>query len=124
VEERHKWLRKIALDHLDSPRDFWKKMDALPTLRTEVPPAARKALEQSRTGRIGSIPNTRGVSHASTRKREVDVNLRDYFHRLVVQQSRLIAPLLYRFERRWRQQRMSAHYLQVPDSAIPPDDRR
>jgi uncharacterized protein (DUF2252 family) len=46
LEERHKWLRGIALDHLDSPRDFWKKMDALPTLRTEVPAAARKALEQ------------------------------------------------------------------------------
>jgi uncharacterized protein (DUF2252 family) len=35
----------MALDNLDSPRDFWKKMDALPTLRTEVPAAARKALE-------------------------------------------------------------------------------
>jgi hypothetical protein len=45
LEERHKWLRSIALDHLDSPRDFWEKMDALPTLRTDVPAAARKALE-------------------------------------------------------------------------------
>jgi hypothetical protein len=39
-------MRKIALDHLDSPPEFWKKMDALPTLRTEPPAAARKALEQ------------------------------------------------------------------------------
>ena len=46
LEERHKWLRRIALHHLDSPRDFWKNMDALPTVRTEIPAAARKALEQ------------------------------------------------------------------------------
>jgi Uncharacterized protein conserved in bacteria (DUF2252) len=46
LEERHKWLRKIALDHLDLPHSFWKKIDALPTLRTEAPAAARKALEQ------------------------------------------------------------------------------
>jgi hypothetical protein len=30
LEEKHKWLRKIALDCLDIPADFWKKMDALP----------------------------------------------------------------------------------------------
>ena len=30
LEEHHKWLRKIALDCLDIPADFWKKMDALP----------------------------------------------------------------------------------------------
>jgi hypothetical protein len=46
LEERNKWLRAIALDHLDSPRDFWKKIDALPTLRTETPAAARRALDQ------------------------------------------------------------------------------
>ena len=40
------------------------------------------------------------VTYPSTRKREVDVNLRDHLHRLVVQQCRLIAPLLHCFERR------------------------
>ena len=30
LEEKHKWLRKIALDCLDIPADFWKKMDACP----------------------------------------------------------------------------------------------
>lgn len=45
LEERHKWLRTIALNHLDSPRVFWKKMDALPTSKTDIPAAARKALQ-------------------------------------------------------------------------------
>ena len=44
LEEKHKWLRSIALGCLDMPADFWKKMDALPTARTKVPPDARKAI--------------------------------------------------------------------------------
>jgi hypothetical protein len=44
LEEKHKWLRKIALGCLDLPADFWKKMDALPAARTNVPADARKAL--------------------------------------------------------------------------------
>ena len=44
LEEKHKWLRKIALDCLDIPADFWKKMDALPAARADVPADARKAI--------------------------------------------------------------------------------
>lgn len=44
LEEKHKWLREIALDCLDVPADFWKKMDALPAARTTVPADARKAI--------------------------------------------------------------------------------
>lgn len=44
LEEKHKWLRKIALNRLDIPADFWKKMDALPTARGEVPADVRKAI--------------------------------------------------------------------------------
>jgi hypothetical protein len=44
LEEPHKWLRKIALDCLDVPADFWKKMDALPAVRQGIPPAAQRAL--------------------------------------------------------------------------------
>jgi hypothetical protein len=44
LEEPHKWLRKIALDCLDVPADFWKKMDALPAAREGIPTDARKAI--------------------------------------------------------------------------------
>ncbi len=44
VEEKHKWLRKIALDCLDMPAEFWKKMDALLAARADVPADARKAI--------------------------------------------------------------------------------
>jgi hypothetical protein len=44
LEEKHKWLRKIALDCLDIPAGFWKRMDALPTARANIPADARKAI--------------------------------------------------------------------------------
>jgi hypothetical protein len=44
LEEKHKWLRAIALNCLDKPADFWKKMDALPAVRRDVPVAAREAI--------------------------------------------------------------------------------
>jgi hypothetical protein len=44
LEEKHKWLRKIALDCLDIPAEFWKKMEALPASRKDVPGDARKAI--------------------------------------------------------------------------------
>jgi hypothetical protein len=44
LEEKHKWLRHIALDSLDIPADFWKKIDALPASRTSVPADARNAI--------------------------------------------------------------------------------
>jgi uncharacterized protein (DUF2252 family) len=51
LEEKHKWLRKIALDCLDIPADFWKKMDVLPAARTNIPADARKAI-----GRLLPVP--------------------------------------------------------------------
>ena len=37
LEENHKWLRGIALDRLDVPVDFWKKMSALPAVKGKIP---------------------------------------------------------------------------------------
>jgi len=43
--EKHQWLRQIAEGELRDPVHFWQKMDALPTLKTEVPVSAIDALE-------------------------------------------------------------------------------
>ena len=44
LEEKHKWLRNIALSCLDVPADFWKKMDSLPAARGNLPADARRAI--------------------------------------------------------------------------------
>ena len=79
LEEKHKWLRKIALDCLDAPADFWKKMDALPAARTTVPADARKAIARllpapqlpyrlvRRIAGVGSLGHPRYVAVADWR---------------------------------------------------------
>jgi hypothetical protein len=43
--EKHQWLRRIAEGELRDPVTFWKKMDALRTLKTELPVSAVDAIE-------------------------------------------------------------------------------
>ena len=45
LEEENKWLREAATGELRDPVHFWGKMNALPSVRGEVPKSARKALE-------------------------------------------------------------------------------
>src|SRR5258708_38859242 len=46
LAEDHSWLRQIAESKLRDPVQFWRKMDALPTIKGKVPKNAREALEQ------------------------------------------------------------------------------
>jgi uncharacterized protein (DUF2252 family) len=76
LEEKHKWLRKIALNRLDIPAAFWRKMDALPAARKDMPADARKAIARllpatqlkfrivRRTAGIGSLGHPRYVAVA------------------------------------------------------------
>ncbi len=76
LEEEHKWLRKIALERLDIPAVFWRKMDRLPTSRHPIPAEARKALAPllpapqisyrvvRRTAGVGSLGHSRYVAVA------------------------------------------------------------
>jgi hypothetical protein len=43
--ENHDWLRQIAESELRDPVHFWAKMDALPTVKGEIPVSATDALE-------------------------------------------------------------------------------
>jgi uncharacterized protein (DUF2252 family) len=45
LEEDHKWLREAATGELRDPVHFWGKMNALASVRGEIPKSARKALE-------------------------------------------------------------------------------
>jgi hypothetical protein len=46
LEEDNPWLREAATGELRDPVHFWGKMNALPSVRGEVPKSARKALEE------------------------------------------------------------------------------
>lgn len=46
LAERHDWLRHMVTGELRDPVHFWRKMDALATLRKAIPKSARTALER------------------------------------------------------------------------------
>jgi uncharacterized protein (DUF2252 family) len=57
LEEKHKWLREIALNCLDIPADFWKRWTLCPRpARTSLPKRERRspACCRRRECRIGS----------------------------------------------------------------------
>jgi hypothetical protein len=74
--ESHQWLRRIALGELRDPVHFWQRMDAMPTLKTEIPVSAADALEhlmparglefrvKRRTAGLGSLGHARYVAVA------------------------------------------------------------
>ena len=45
LEEKHGWLRDIAVSELREPVRFWAKMDAVPTFKGAVPLSATDAME-------------------------------------------------------------------------------
>ena len=77
LEERHHWLRSIALSRLDDPRPFWEKLDDCPPVQGGVPRDARHALEAllpeprltyrvaMRRGGVGSLGHRRFVALCS-----------------------------------------------------------
>ncbi len=85
LEEHHKWLRQIALHHLDVPAVFWRKIDALPAVRNNIPAAARTALEKSlpeprlayrvvrRIAGVGSLGHPRYVAVARWHGSEIAI---------------------------------------------------
>lgn len=76
LEEGYKWLRLIALNELRDPDRFWTKIDALPSVRGEISPSAREAIEHlmpdshlqyrlaSRVAGLGSLGHQRFVAVA------------------------------------------------------------
>ncbi len=76
LEESHSWLRAIAESKLRDPVLFWKKMDANPTAKGEIPESARDAIEHMlpepglryrlarRRAGLGSLGRTRLVGIA------------------------------------------------------------
>ncbi len=89
LEEQHKWLRKIALDCLDIPAAFWKKMDGLPVTRNPIPAEARKAITRllpgpeisyrvvRRTAGTGSLGHPRYVAVADWRGGQIALEAKE-----------------------------------------------
>ena len=77
--ENHQWLRRIAESELRDPVHFWARIDALPTIKEEIPISAIDALEHlmpdknlvfrlaRRVAGLGSLGHARYVAIAEWR---------------------------------------------------------
>jgi hypothetical protein len=116
LEERHKWLRNIALDHLDPPAGFWKKLETLPSARNHTPAGAREALARllpapglehrvvRRTAGVGSLGHPRYVAIA------------DWHGGQIALEAKAAAPSACAWARAHGDRRI--HYQEILDRAI------
>ena len=92
LEENHKWLRETVTGELRDPVHFWGKINALPTLRGEIPKGARKALEEllPEPGLIYRVAHR--VAGLGSLGRERFVAIADWGGARVAREAKALAP--------------------------------
>ena len=92
LEEDHKWLREAVTGELRDPVHFWGKMNALPTVRGEIPKSARKALEEFLPERELAYRIAHRVAGLGSLGRERYVAIADSQGARVAREAKAIAP--------------------------------
>jgi len=92
LEENHKWLRETVTGELRDPVHFWGKINALPTLRGEIPKGARRALEEllPEPGLIYRVAHR--VAGLGSLGRERFVAIADWGGARVAREAKALAP--------------------------------
>ncbi len=148
LEERHGWLRNVAMNELRDPVRFWEKMDGLPTLRSPVPASARKALESllpeaglayrvaHRVAGLGSLGRERYVALAEWRGGKVAREAKalvpsacrwargatgpaaTHYEEIMTRAVRILDPFVH-VRGKWIVRRLAPHCLRIELTALP-----
>ena len=148
LEEDNKWLREAATGELRDPVHFWGKMNALPSVRGEVPKSARKALEDllpapglvyrvaHRVAGLGSLGRERYVALADWEggrvAREAKALLpsacvwakedkgskKIFYEEIITTAARALDPFVH-LRGRWIVRRLAPHCSRIEMTAIP-----
>ena len=92
LEENHKWLREAVTGELRDPVHFWGKMNALSTIRGEIPKSARKALEELLPDRGLIYRVAHRVAGLGSLGRERFVAIGDWGGARVAREAKALAP--------------------------------
>jgi uncharacterized protein (DUF2252 family) len=92
LEENDKWLREAVTGELRDPVQFWGKMNALPTVRGEIPKSARKALEELLPERGLIYRVAHRVAGLGSLGRERHVAIADWGGGRVAREAKAMAP--------------------------------
>ena len=148
LEENDKWLREAVTGELRDPVHFWGKMNALPTLRGEIPKSARKAIEDllpergmiyrvsHRVAGLGSLGRERFVAIADWGGARVAREAKAlapsacvwanegkgpqkiFYETIITNAARALDPFVH-FRGRWIVRRLSPHCSRVELAALP-----
>jgi Uncharacterized protein conserved in bacteria (DUF2252) len=92
LAESHIWLREMVHGTLRDPCHFWSKMDALKTIRTEVPGSARKGLERLMPEKGLSYRVTHRIAGLGSLGRERFVALTEYGGGKIAREAKALGP--------------------------------
>jgi hypothetical protein len=92
LAEHHDWLRHMVTGELRDPVLFWRKMDALPTLRRAVPKSARQALERVMPERGLAFRTVHRQAGLGSLGRERYVALAEYHGGKIAREAKALAP--------------------------------
>lgn len=90
--EHHVWLRHIAEGELRDPVVFWKKIDALPTLKGEIPISATDALEHLMPARDLPYRVTHRIAGLGSLGHERYVAITDWCGAKIAREAKALAP--------------------------------
>lgn len=146
LEEDHAWLRELATGELRDPVRFWRKMEALPVIRAEVPGSIRRLLEQTmpepslsyrlfhRIAGLGSLGRVRIVAiadyHGGKIAREAKALVPSAFNWVVKKQTPVLCEMVIReavrcpdpyvrLTRAWVIRRLSPHCSRIELAVLP-----
>ena len=92
LAERHDWLRHMVTGELRDPVLFWKKMEALPTLRKAIPKSARQGLERLLPERRMQYRIAHRQAGLGSLGRERYVALAEYHGGMIAREAKALAP--------------------------------
>jgi hypothetical protein len=90
--ENHAWLRNMAEGELRDPVVFWKKMDALPTLRKKAPVSAIEAIDHLMPARDLRYRVAHRVAGLGSLGHERYVAIADWCGAKIAREAKALAP--------------------------------
>jgi hypothetical protein len=115
LEERHGWLRQVAMSELREPAAFWRKLAALPAAR-QVAPAVAAALTAALPSAARDIRFLRRVAGMGSRGRPRTVAIADWRGGRVAREAKALAPSAWLWAS--GQRRATIRYQDIIDRAI------
>jgi hypothetical protein len=92
LAEEHGWLHQMVTGALRDPRQFWEKLDSLPTYKGQVPKSARRAIERMLPERGLEYRITHRIAGLGSLGRERYVAIAVYRGAKVAREAKALAP--------------------------------